>query len=176
MKKIGLGIIIVLVILVVIGAAAGDKPKKVGSTSESKTETTSDNKSKTSTQTYKMGDQVKLGDKVVTVHTAADYTSSNPYIKPKDGNKFVVIDVSIKNDSKEAVNYNTFDFKLQDDKDYSYTFGFADKEPAFGSGVLQPGQTTRGFLSYEIPAVNLAAKLVFTPEFLSTSQIIFELK
>lgn len=180
MKKIGLGclgIIIVLVIIGAIGAATGNKPEKVGTTTDtSKTNTSTGNESKPTTQTYKLGDQVKLKDNVVTVHTVADYTSSNQFIKPKDGNKFVVVDVSIKNDSKEAINYNLFDFKLQDDKDYSYSTGLADKEPSFSSGALQPGQSTRGFLSFEIPTGNQATKLVFTPEFLSTSQIIFELK
>jgi len=43
------------------------------------------------------------------------------------------------------------------------------------TGAVQPGEKVRGFITYEIPVENTPAKFIFTPGFLSTSQIIIKL-
>ncbi len=127
------------------------------------------------TQTFKMGDKVDLNGKTVTVNSVAPYTSNNQFMQPKNGNKFVTVDISLTNTSKDAFDYNVLDFRLQDNQSYSYTNAATDHEPYLTTGALQPGQTTRGFIDYEIPANNTPSQVVFTPGFLSTSQIIITL-
>jgi hypothetical protein len=85
------------------------------------------------------------------------------------------VDVTLKNDSPDAFNYNVLEFSLQDDQDYTYKNALSDVEPYLTVGAIQPGQTTRGFISYEVPSGNQAVKLIYTPSFFGTSQIIVEL-
>lgn len=171
------------VVLVVIFLLAGTleenqptEPEKIGEAKkEQSTETTSKKAEKPSSKTYKIGDEVKLEGKVLTVHSVSPYTSKNQFMVPENGNKFVVVDITMRNGSDEAFNFNSSEFKLQDNKDYTYDDAVTDKEPSIGFEVIQPGQKFRGFLAYEIPKSNTPTKLIFTPGFLSLSQIIIEL-
>lgn len=165
---------IVLLFIIIGATGSGNQSQKVGDDKTQNGNTTVDTKTP-STKTYKVGDQVKLGDNVVTVYSVVDYKSSNEFMKPQSGKKYVVADIGIQNGGKEAINYNTFDFKLQDNKDYSYDSSFSDKSPSFSSGALQPGQKTRGFITYEVDTANTASKVIFTPSFWSDEQIIFEI-
>lgn len=126
--------------------------------------------------TYKIGDSVNMGGKTLTVNGTKPYTSDNPFMAPDSGNKYVAVDISLKNDSSEPFSYNALDFKLQDDKDYQYSHGAFDISPYLSYGALQPGQTTRGFIGYEIPVDNVPAKLIFTPGIFGLNQIIVELQ
>ena len=179
LKQVLLGVSLAIVIIIIFAAITGvdtDDPEKVGEAEkEQTTETQSKEAEKPSSRTYKIGDEVKLEGKVLTVHSVSPYTSKNQFIAPESGNKFVVVDITMRNDSGEAFDFNFSEFKLQDNKDYTYDDAFTDKEPSIGFEVIQPGQKFRGFLDYEIPKSNTPTKLIFTPGFLSLSQIIFEL-
>lgn len=171
----------VLVVLGVIGAAAGgsSQPQKVGSTqTQGGTQTNSQTISSPTaqTQTFKIGDKVNLNGKTVTVNAVKPYTSGNQFLTPKSGNKFVSVDISLKNDSNDAFNYNALDFKLQDSQGYDYSMATTDVDPAISTGAIQPGQATRGFLAFEIPNTNDVSELIYTPSFFGTSQVIIQLK
>ena len=177
--KIVATLLIVLVAILSVGALGDSQPtepEKVGEAEkEQTTKTQSPEPEKPSSKTYKIGDEVKLEGKVLTVHSVSPYTSKNQFIVPENGNKFVVVDITMRNGSDEAFDFNFTEFKLQDNKDYTYDDAFTDKEPSISLEVIQPGQKFRGFLDYEIPKSNTPTKLIFTPGFLSLSQIIIEL-
>ncbi len=155
--------------------------EKQVSTNSSPTESPASSISKSvatpeSNPTYKIGDTVNMGGKTLTVNSVKPYTSRNQYMGPKQGNKFVAVDVSLKNDSSDAFNYNVLEFRLQDNQDYQYTNAVSDLDPYLTVGVLQPSQTTRGFIVYEIPQDNNSVRLTSTPGFWDRAQIIIELK
>ncbi len=172
---------IALLVLIVIGAMSSmgsDEAKKVGETTNANSqnaETVSNEQETPTTQTYKIGDLVDLDGKTMAVNAVEPYTSGNQFMVPKDGNKYVTVDITLKNNSKEPYTYNPYEFKLNDSEDYGYDYAITDKEPTLNSGTIQPGQTTRGFLTFEIPEANTASRLVYTPGFWSTSQIIVDL-
>jgi hypothetical protein len=172
--KIITGILVIIVAFGLIGAARSSQPTKVGNTNtpgaSGKQET-----AKPTTQTYKIGDVVDLDGKTIVVNGVAPYTSNNQFLTPKAGNKFVSVDVTLANSSKDAFNYNVLNFRLQDDKDYTYSNAVSDQEPYLTTGAVQPGEKVRGFITYEIPNLNTPAKFIFTPGFLGTSQIIIDL-
>jgi len=167
---------IAFVVLIVIGALSGagsSNPEKVGtSTNEATKQETTSKK----TETFKIGDSVNLDGKTITVNGISPYTSKNQFMVPKSGNKYVALDITLKNDSDEAYNYNVLEFKLQDSQDYSYTNAVTDIEPYITTGAIQPGQTTRGFVPFEMPTENEPVKLIYTPSFWGTSQVIIELE
>lgn len=171
-------ILTALLVLIIIGfvGSLGKETKKVGETnSNTQTANTASNEeSAPTTQTYKLEELVDLKGKTMAVNAVVPYTSGNQFLTPKSGNKFVTADITLKNNSKEPYMYNPLEFKLHDNQDYGYDIAVSDKNPTLNSGTLQPGQTTRGFITFEIPEANTPTKLVYTPGFWSLSQIIID--
>lgn len=185
MKHPILTVILALFIIGLFSAAtkSGSKSdgQKIGETnpvSQSSTNTSQQEVSQPTVapaKAYKMGDLVDLDGKTIVVNDVAPYTSNNQFMVPKSGNKYMSVDLTLTNNSKDAFSYNVLNFRLQDDKDYSYDHAVSDQEPYLTVGAIQPGEKVRGFITYEIPQGNTPAKLIFTPGFLSTSQIIITL-
>lgn len=176
MKKIVKWGLIIFVGIIVLGSLASSnssKPEKINNTEQKQA---SEEKATASTQTFKMGDLVDLDGKAVVVNSVKPYKNKNQFMTPKEGSKVVSVDVSLKNNSSDSYNYNVLDFRLQDNQDYTYTNSVSDIEPYITTGVIQPGQTTRGYITYEIPEENEPIKLTYTPSFFGTSQVIIELK
>jgi hypothetical protein len=171
--------ILLLVIIGIIGASTNSGTKKVGTTGTTQTISNEATQPTTPeappTKTYKMGDLVDLNGKTMAVNAVAPYTSGNQFIAPKSGNKFVTVDITLQNNSKDPYTYNVLEFKLHDNQDYGYDMAVSDKEPTLSTGTIQPGEKTRGFITFEIPVNNTPAKLVYTPGFWNLSQIIVDL-
>lgn len=166
---------IIIVVLLVIGAVSGAGSSKLEKTGSSDT-TSSSSRSNQPTETFKIGDEVNLDGKTIVVNGVEPYTSSNQFMSPSAGKRFVAVDITLQNNSDEAYNYNVLEFNLQDNEDYSYTNALADIEPYLTTGAIQPGQRTRGYIPFEIPTENEPVKLTYTPNFWGTSQIIIELE
>lgn len=166
-------VLAIIVILIAI-ASNGNNPKKIGTVDQ---QTQPKQEAEEKTQTFKLGDKVQLGDYVLVVNEAKSCSSSNQFMQPKSGNKFIAVDITQENQGVDPRNYNVWDYKLQDSQDFTYQTAMAScREPAFSSGTLQKGQKTRGFITFEIPKENTATKLIFTPSWLSTEQIIINLQ
>lgn len=171
--------VIIFIVIAGIAGASGNQPKKIESpaTNEVVATNTPTQEPEPKAEIFKVSDKVQLGDYILTVNAAEDCASTNQFTKPQSGNKFFVVDVTQENDGDDSRSYNLWDFKLQDDKDFSYQTSLsACKNPAFGAGDLQKGQKTRGFITFEIPKENKATKLIFTPSWLSSDQIMIELQ
>lgn len=185
MKHPILTVILALFIIGIFSAATKSGTKsdgqKIGETNPVSQNNTTTSQQEVSQPTvapakaYKMGDLVDLDGKTIVVNDVAPYTSNNQFMVPKSGNKYMSVDLTLTNNSKDAFSYNVLNFRLQDDKDYSYDHAVSDQEPYLTVGAIQPGEKVRGFITYEIPQGNTPAKLIFTPGFLSTSQIIIAL-
>ncbi len=167
----------VVVIFAIIGNSGDKKPEKVGTTEQVGAQPAKQATPAPTPQEYKVGDKVKLGDYVLTVNEVKVCTPSNQYSLPKAGNKFVSVDLTQENTGTDPRDYNLWYFKLQDDKDFSYQTGFSScREPSFGSGVLQAGQKTRGYITFEVPKENNPTQVMFTPSWWSTGQIVIKVQ
>lgn len=168
--------LIVLVFLIILGSigSSGNKPQKIG-TAEQQAQPKQEVVEKT--QTFKLGDKVQLGDYVLVVNEAKPCSSSNQFMQPKSGNKFITVDITQENQGIDPRDYNLWDYKLQDSQDFTYQTAMATcREPGFSAGTLQKGQKTRGFITFEILKGNTATKLIFTPSWLLNDQIIIDLQ
>ncbi len=125
--------------------------------------------------TYSLNEAATLKGKTITILSAAEYKQENQYIKPKEGNKYYTVEVLIKNDSDEAMSYNTLNFTLQDNNKYTYTTAFMGKEPALNSGDLQPSREVRGFVTFEVPKTAENFELLYDASWWSNKQLIFKL-
>ncbi len=175
LKLIG-GIAIAIVVIIILVAIFGgeQQPEKVG---ESPKEEIGTETKEPQIKIFSVGEQVKLGEYILTVNNVESCVSDNEFMQPETGKKFIVADITQENIGSVPRDYNLWDFTLQDDKTYSYQTAFANcKEPSFSSGTLQPAMKTRGYITFEIPQENQPSKLIFAPNWWETEQIIIEVR
>lgn len=143
-KKVWFWILIVLV-LIIGGSAAGsdsDSPKKVADSSN-KAESKSSKNDKTD---FKVGDTIETDGVKMTVNSV-EFPAGSEFNTPEDGKSWVVVNLTIKNDSNKVVNYNPFDFKLDaDGNSTSFTGINMDVKNTLNSGDLKKGASVSGNL------------------------------
>jgi hypothetical protein len=92
-------------------------------------------------------------------------TSNNPYVKPKDGNRYVAVELTVKNVGQEVytdspiVGGALIDAEGQQHRP---TFAEVTEGTSFGGSVtVNRGDTRKGLIVFELPAAAKAAKLQF---------------
>src|SRR5688500_13745797 len=105
-KKILIGIGIIFAVLIVIGMASGGSNSSPTKVSENSTNNTQTEQPKE----YKTGDVVKLGERQFTVNSVKRQKNIG-YSTAKTGKEYAIVNVTIQNQGKDEVSFNTFDFK-----------------------------------------------------------------
>lgn len=118
MKKIILpiGIIIVIIILVVAFLGSGspkpttdnNAPKKVG-------EATSEITERPEQTEFKILDRIDFQNRILTVNSVKrNYVESGSYpSKPEPGQEFILVNVTIENNSDKTISFNEYDFQIE---------------------------------------------------------------
>src|SRR5699024_1679941 len=103
--------------------------------------------------------------------TVTDVTKSSgsDFDKPKDGKEYVIVHVSIENNSDKEVSYNPFDFKMKNSQGQieSQAFTTVDSDTSLSSGDLAEGGNVSGTVSFEQPIDDGNLQLIFEPSFWS---------
>lgn len=169
-----------IIVIVIAGAVGGSKstPKKVSDSSSSKTSSAKKEKQKT---TFAVGETVEIDGVHLTVNSV-NFSEGSTYSKPKDGNQYVLVNVTIENKSKKTTNYNPYDFKLDDAGNQTalseYIMNEDGSNPvsdALNSGSLAEGGSVTGTMVGQAK-VGDKYKLVYTGNmFLNESKITVEL-
>lgn len=178
MKKIFNGCLTIIVLFIVLGivigacSSDGDKEKtKDETTSESinKSDSTKDEKKEVTAETtkketkkektYKIGDVVKVGKmqyKVKSVSTAKEVGPT--YGKSTAGDKYVVIEVTVKNNGDKAVTVDSNFFKLlKGDKTFE-----ADAAASMSANQGEDGNIDNSFFLQKVnPESKISGKVVF---------------
>jgi hypothetical protein len=125
--------------------------------------------------TAKLGEQATGQGFALTVHEVRDPVPPQRYRQPKEGTRWIAVDVTVRNIGTAELSYNPFYAKLKaaDNREYSATVGVA--EPDLGAGKQQPGDATRGWITFELPADTQPALLVYTPDF-GRNRVQFDLR
>ncbi len=101
--------------------------------------------------TAKFGDRMEIGQGwVLTINQPEDFTPASAWDKPAQSKRFVTIDVVYENTSSERDSFSVSNFRLKDEEDHAYSGEYSGKEPKLESGDLGPGETIRGFITFEI--------------------------
>ncbi|MFA5030369.1 MAG: DUF4352 domain-containing protein [Patescibacteria group bacterium] len=153
-----LGGIVILIIIIAVAGGNGE-PKKVGETNTAS--------SNTNQQTeYAVGDTVKISDYTMTINKIErKWQSPANYDKPESGREYVLAEVTITNEGKSSISYNTFDFKMQDSNGVQKTEAYTMATNKLNSGDLAPGGKITGNLVYDVPLDATGLKLLFNPTF-----------
>lgn len=126
---------------------------------------------------FKAGEEVVVGNtwKVV-VNSIKTYTSDNQYEQPKEGNQFVVVNVTLTNISKEEKEANAYNFSLKGGTNGTkYDTAIVDAINNTPSGKVEPGDKITGDLPYEVKASEKTFILGFEADVLSSGQTQWEL-
>jgi hypothetical protein len=76
-------------------------------------------------------------------------TPDDDSVTPRPGNRFVVVEVAVENTGSAELS-TFFDWQLTDSARNTWSQALAVREPRFLGGELAPGETARGFLTYEV--------------------------
>jgi len=148
--------VLLVIILIIIASANGKKPEKVGDNNTGSNVSENSNKGTNSEkdQTFKVGDQVKMGDSIVTVNTV-EYSQGGGYSKPQEGNKWINLNVTIENTGSSQKYVTTMgQMFIRDGQGNSYQVAVTDKvmaNPSFGlDGQIIAKSKRTGWVGFEI--------------------------
>lgn len=177
-----LTILIVLIVLIGVTNADSDtadekmatkttEPTVVTETTKTMEPTTEAMKSE-----FMVGEAIQMTDYVLTVNEVTT-TPSKGYSTPKTGNEYVMINVTIQNQSDKEVSYNPFDFKIQDSNGNQTQSTFVSLDDQLNSGSLAAGGKVTGSLAFEAPKGDESLLLIYQPNvWLDTQRITVNLQ
>ena len=112
---------------------------------------------------FKVGETATFDDKSITVtDVQRNYDTGNQFAQPESGKEFVIVTVDIVNNSDKTLDYNTFEFKMQDTNGVQQSEAItALTEGKLNSGSLAKGGKITGKLAYEVPKDDAGLKLLY---------------
>lgn len=108
---------------------------------------------------------VRNGNFELTVNGVTDpYTPADEAYEAAEGDRLLLIDVSLTNVSQEELDYGADYFVVLDADGFDYGPSFADQAQEFDVGALGAGDTVRGQIAFEVPAETRLTSLLFDPD------------
>ena len=164
-----LAIVGVVALVIIACGAASDTASNSGTTTSGGTSST------TKSQHFKVGQQVKVGDTYVVTVNSVKTDAGDDVFKPKDGNTFLIVDVSVKNvSSKEQTLSSLLQFTLKDSSGQKFNETIVSNATA-PDGKIAAGDVTKGQLAYEVPAAQKSFTLAFEADVFSGGQTTWDL-
>lgn len=159
------------VLALVIMACGGSSANAGTSVGTSGNNSSSSNSSKH----FKVGDQVKVGDTFVVTVNSFKTNPGDDIFKPKSGNKFVVVDVTLKNvgsDEQDISSLLQFTLKDATGQKYDETI-ISNVTPP--DGKLAAGDIIKGQIAYEVAASQHDFTFAFEADIISSGQTTWDL-
>ena len=125
--------------------------------------------------TFRVGDRVEMSDIYVTLVSVTE-SNGNSYLKPSDGNVFVICEFTIENESKDdlAVSSMMCYKAYADDFAVSLSIGgITASEKAQLDGSVAAGKKMNGIVAYEVPADWSEFEIRYTPNVYSSKEFVF---
>ncbi len=131
----------VVVLVVIVAAGMGGSGS---SDSSDKSASSSSSSATPLDKVYKVGQTASYKGYKIKVNSVS-YSSGNEYEQPDSGKQYVIVNVTITNDTDESQDYNPYDFKLNadgnnTDLDEIYT----DVDNTLNAGSLDKGASVTG--------------------------------
>lgn len=127
---------------------------------------------------YDVGETIGFGDVEVRVDEVRTESELGTFAQPDEGNEYVIVDVSITNDTGEQKRFSTIlQMMIKDENGYTYQEDLSattELDRPFDEGTpLADGETRRGELVYEVPEGERPLYWVFEFELFATGDKTF---
>lgn len=119
---------------------------------------------------YHVGDALDDGGLEIVYMASGEHVEDNQFLQPKDGNKYVFLELAFINTSKSDKSISMYSFD-------GYADGYA-VEMYYGgdedlSATLSPGRSTSGYLYFEVPVDAQEIEIEYTPNVFLSDKITF---
>lgn len=124
-----------------------------------------------------IGEVVEFKNMNVTVERI-ERSSGDDWNKPKEGNEYVIVYITLENTGDKTENYNPFDFKLQNSTGtrLDQTMTTIDSDTAMSSGELASGGKFTASVTFEAPTGDTELGLIYEPNWLIGDNTMISLK
>lgn len=125
-------------------------------------------------ETFAVGDVIEIGDLRLTVNEVT-FPTGDDFSQPTEGNRFVVVDVSVENHSDTAETISSMlQMQLKDATGQSYDVNITAQMASGGTspeGELAPGETLRGQVGFQVPTDATDLLFVFDGDFFGAGKV-----
>jgi uncharacterized protein DUF4352 len=162
---------VLALVIMACGSSSANAGTSVGTNGNSTTTGGSSN----STKHFKVGDQVKVGDTLIVTINSFKTSKGDEFDKPKSGNTFVIVDLTIKNVSNEEQDISTdLQCTLKDSTGQKYDETILSNATDPG-GKLAAGDIVKGQIPYEVSASQHDFTFAFEADIISSGQTVWDL-
>ena len=120
----------------------------------------------------KYDSRVSIGsDWYIRISTPEAYTTYDEFSGPKEGNKYVDIEVTYENTTKQQDSFSTDNLKIKDIDDHSYSSTYSGRDPMLASGTLEANGKVKGYLTYEMPSNEAVKSVIYSNSYNGTTII-----
>lgn len=177
MRKFLLSLIAIGLFTTFVGCTNNNPKKENVTSSESSQSKVNTNSSSSSLpkeneiKEYKVGDSIAIdGEELTVTEIKRNYKTGNEYLKPKSGNEFVMVNVTIKNNSGDTIDVSPIDFKIIDSSGVYHSNNYILNKP-LASTKLASGGNISGAITFEVPKDDANLTLVYKPSFSSDNYV-----
>ncbi len=150
--------IVVVIVIIAVASRGGGTP-----TAQAPGQTTAPQAEATAPGLPKVGDRVEAGGVALTVMGVTTVNSISDFLKPKEGNVYLVVDVLIETTGRDSAPYNPLYFKVKDDGGIESNASLVGPDPSLKSGDLVKGDKVRGNVAFEVGASASGFVLTYEP-------------
>ena len=161
-------------------ACAPIAPERVGGPSDAPTSAPPSNVAAATAKTtptqspiFHVGDVVKMGDLEHKLW-GARFSKGDQYIKPKDGERWLVLDIEVTNRGDKSTSVSSLlMWKLEDEEHRSADLAFATDTRGKLDGEIGVGRSIRGEIAFTVGAAQKQWELIFEPAVFGRGQAIY---
>jgi len=120
--------------------------------------------------TYSVGDVLETSDLKITYLSCSEYTSTNQFIQPADGNKYVQFELEFENISNSDQHISIYSFDCFADGASCEQLFLLDESV---DATISAGRKTSGLVFFEVPNDATTIELEYVNNWVNGSRIVF---
>lgn len=124
---------------------------------------------------YSVGEKAEIDGFELLVTNVSDYTNTDEYYQPEEGDKYIKVDISATNNGSTDQYVSTYGFNCYADN-ISVSEAYLYDVDDFPGATLSTGKTTSGSIYYEVPENASSILLEYDYNIYQDQKIIFNLK
>lgn len=160
-KKIWFWVIAIIVIFIALPTGSEDEASDITKVNGKDSSQESSEKNTLEETEYNVGDTVSYKGYDIMVNSV-EYSNGGEYDTLDEGYEFVIINITVTNNTEKKQSYNPYDYKLNVDGNATSLDSFlSDRQESLSSGELDPGASVSGNLYGQAKTERSSLKLQY---------------